>query len=153
MTMPPAPKPVQASAVARAGTERRPPSSAAIGLSATIVIHGAPNETDKITSTTVATVQDDRVSTEGAAIRSCILGSCLCWAAACVIGGALDGLNMCLNEGGIGAWSARWCGARRQDAAGREKHGHRRSSLRVLVETNLPRSRSCREAAGMGAGL
>ena len=74
-------------------------------------------------------------------------------AVARVIGGALDGLDVCLNDGAIRAWSARWCGARRQDAADREKHGHRRSSLRVLVDTNLPRSRSCREAAGMGAGL
>jgi hypothetical protein len=80
MTMPPAPKPVQASAVAKAGTERRPPSSAAISLSATIVIHGAPNDSAKIASTTVATIQDDRVSTDGTAIRSCILRSCLCCA-------------------------------------------------------------------------
>src|SRR5262249_42720689 len=70
-------KPVQASAVARAGTERRPPSSAAIGLSATMMIHGAPKDTARITSTTTATIQDDRVSTDGTAIRSCIEGPCL----------------------------------------------------------------------------
>jgi len=39
---PPAAEPSQASAKASAGTERAPPSSAAIGFSATTVMTGAP---------------------------------------------------------------------------------------------------------------
>src|SRR5215471_8715678 len=61
MAMPPLPKPSQPSEVAKAGTARRPSDSAAITLSATI------------TSTTVAMIQDDRVSTDGTAMRSCII--------------------------------------------------------------------------------
>src|SRR5712691_10422132 len=72
MTMPPVPKPIHASEVARAGTERSPPVSAAIVLSATMVIHGAPNDTARITSMTVATIQDDFVSMERSFICSCI---------------------------------------------------------------------------------
>ena len=64
MTMPPAPKPIQASEDANAGTERRPPLSAAIRLSATTAIHGAPNDSARITSTTIATTQEALVSTE-----------------------------------------------------------------------------------------
>src|SRR5262247_1662931 len=74
MTMPPAPKPIQASELASDGTERKPPDSAAIALSATMVIHGAPNDTARITSNTVAMIQDDRVSTDGRPMRSCIIG-------------------------------------------------------------------------------
>src|SRR5262245_31762820 len=73
MAMPPLPKPSQASAVAKAGTARRPSDSAAISLSATMVIHGAPNDSARITSTTVAMIQDDRVSTDGTPMRSCII--------------------------------------------------------------------------------
>ena len=58
MAMPPAPSPTQANELASAGTERRPPVSAAISLRATMTIHGAPNETVRMTSATVATVQD-----------------------------------------------------------------------------------------------
>src|SRR5712692_883210 len=73
MTMPPAPKPIQASELAKAGTDRRPPVSAAIGLSATTVIHGAPNDSARITSTTVATIQDDLVSMDCTMIvRACL---------------------------------------------------------------------------------
>ena len=72
MTMPPAPKPIQASELASDGTERRPPVSAAIALSATMVIHGAPNDTARITSTTVATIHDDFVSIECSFICSCM---------------------------------------------------------------------------------
>src|SRR6266851_5461903 len=72
MTMPPVPKPIQESEVANEGTERSPPVSAAIVLSATMVIHGAPNDTARITSTTVATTQDDFVSIERSLICSCI---------------------------------------------------------------------------------
>ena len=43
--IPPAAEPNQASAKARAGTERALPSSAAIGFSATTVMVGAPNDT------------------------------------------------------------------------------------------------------------
>ena len=35
---------------AKAGTERAPPVSAAIGFSATTAIHGAPNDTPRMTS-------------------------------------------------------------------------------------------------------
>src|SRR5215467_5226573 len=74
MAMPPLPKPSQASEVAKAGTARRPSDSAAISLSATMVIHGAPNDSARITSNTVAMIQDDRVSTDGRPMRSCIIG-------------------------------------------------------------------------------
>ena len=50
MPMPPSPAPNQASADAKAGTERAPPISAAIGFSATTTIHGAPNDTPRMTS-------------------------------------------------------------------------------------------------------
>jgi|SRR5262249_46664804 len=73
MAMPPLPKPSQPSEVAKAGTSRRPSDSAAISLSATMVIHGAPNDSARITSTTVAMIQDDRVSTDGTPMRSCII--------------------------------------------------------------------------------
>ena len=43
--MPPTAAPNQASEQASAGTERAPPSSAAIGFSATTVMTGAPNDT------------------------------------------------------------------------------------------------------------
>src|SRR5262249_5823538 len=74
MAMPPLPKPSQASEVAKAGTARRPSDSAAISLSATMVIHGAPNDSARITSNTVAMIHDDRVSTDGTPMRSCIIG-------------------------------------------------------------------------------
>src|SRR5262245_9854346 len=73
MAMPPLPQPSQARDVAKAGTARRPSDSAAISLSATMVIHGAPNESARITSSTVAMIQDDRVSTDGTPMRSCII--------------------------------------------------------------------------------
>src|SRR5262249_27706076 len=73
MAMPPLPKPSQPSEVAKAGTARRPSDSAAISLSATMVIHGAPNDSARITSNTVAMIQDDRVSTDGTPMRSCII--------------------------------------------------------------------------------
>src|SRR5437868_11489070 len=63
--MPPKPEPNQASAVANDGTERTPPTSAAIGLSATTAIHIAPNDTPRITSDRLAVTQELRVSMEG----------------------------------------------------------------------------------------
>src|SRR3954468_12648705 len=63
--MPPMPEPNHASAVASAGTERAPPVSTAIGLSATTPIHAPPNETPRITSERLATIHDVRVSMEG----------------------------------------------------------------------------------------
>src|SRR6185369_1005005 len=65
MAMPPMPEPNHASAVASAGTERAPPVSAAMGLSATTPIHAAPNDTPRMTSERLATIQDVRVSIEG----------------------------------------------------------------------------------------
>src|ERR1043165_1270235 len=65
MAMPPMPEPNHASAVASAGTERAPPVSAAMGLSATTPIHAAPNDTPRITSERLATIQEVRVSMEG----------------------------------------------------------------------------------------
>src|SRR5260370_331977 len=64
IAMPPAPNPSQASELAKAGTERMPPVSAAIDLSATMMIQGAPNDSARIASTTVATIHDDLDSTD-----------------------------------------------------------------------------------------
>src|SRR3984893_6662869 len=64
MMMPPNPAPTQTSAPASAGIERSPLTSAAMFFSATTVIHGAPKATAMTTSTTVATTQDWRVSTD-----------------------------------------------------------------------------------------
>src|SRR3954464_12830659 len=58
MPIPPRPEPNHASAVAKAGTERAPPISAAIGFSATTEIHAAPNETPRITSDRLAVIHD-----------------------------------------------------------------------------------------------
>src|SRR5256885_13657970 len=65
MPMPPKPAPNQASAEASDGTDRTPPTSAAIGLSATTAIHIAPNDTPRITSDRLAVIQEVRVSMEG----------------------------------------------------------------------------------------
>lgn len=62
--MPPTPEPIHIRALAKAGIERSPFTSAAMSLSATSVIHGAPNAIAMMTSTTVATIQDVRVSTD-----------------------------------------------------------------------------------------
>src|SRR5580704_1469290 len=62
--MPPTPEPIHISAPAKAGTERSPLTSAAMLLSATMVIHGAPKATAIITSTALATTHDLRVSTD-----------------------------------------------------------------------------------------
>ena len=62
MRMPPAPEPSQASAEASAGTEREPPTSAAMSLSATAVIQAAPNAIIMVTSAMLATTQDERLS-------------------------------------------------------------------------------------------
>src|SRR4051794_19221641 len=72
MPMPPRPEPNQASAVANEGTERTPPTSAAIGLSATTAIHNAPNETPRITSDIAAVVQEVRVSILGVIPAACL---------------------------------------------------------------------------------
>ena len=64
MTMPPMPEHSQASALASAGTSRAPPTSAAMSLSATGVIQAPPNAISKVTSATLATTQDDRLSIE-----------------------------------------------------------------------------------------
>ena len=62
--MPPTAEPNQASELASAGTERAPPISSAIGLSATEVIQGAPNDRPSRTSEIPATTQEARVSIE-----------------------------------------------------------------------------------------
>src|SRR5499433_1172927 len=62
--MPPKPEPSQARALANAGIERTPSTSAAMSLSATAVIHAAPNAISIVTSATVATAQDALVSIE-----------------------------------------------------------------------------------------
>ena len=64
ITMPPIPEPSQASALASAGMERTPSTSAAMSLSATAVIHAAPNAISMVTSATVATAQEALVSIE-----------------------------------------------------------------------------------------
>src|SRR6188508_1114926 len=63
--MPPMPEPNHASDVASAGTERAPPVSAAMALSATTPIHAAPKEMPRITSERLATIQEVRVSMLG----------------------------------------------------------------------------------------
>src|SRR5436190_2796300 len=65
MPMPPRPEPNQARAVANDGIERTPPTSAAIGLSATTAIHNAPNDTPRITSDIAAVIHEVRVSMLG----------------------------------------------------------------------------------------
>ena len=62
--MPPTPAPIHISALANAGTERSPPTSAAMSLSATIVIHGAPKATAMTTRIMLATTHEDLVSTD-----------------------------------------------------------------------------------------
>src|SRR3954447_12546941 len=69
MMMPPMPEPSHASALASAGTERDPPTSAAMSLSATAVIHAAPNDIARMKSATDATAQEALVSME-------LAGSC-----------------------------------------------------------------------------
>jgi hypothetical protein len=64
MMMPPVPEPSHASALASAGTERDPPTSLAMSLSATTVIQAAPNDIPRIKSATEATAQEALVSTE-----------------------------------------------------------------------------------------
>jgi hypothetical protein len=64
MTMPPTPDPIHIKALAKAGIERSPLTSAAMSLSATSVIHGAPKAMAIINRTTVATTHDLRVSTD-----------------------------------------------------------------------------------------
>jgi hypothetical protein len=65
MRMPPKPEPIHINETAKDGMERSPCTSAAMSLSATTVIHGAPKATAMITSTTLATIHDVRLSTEG----------------------------------------------------------------------------------------
>src|SRR6266550_678731 len=65
MPIPPRPAPNHASAEASEGTDRTPPTSAAIGLSATTTIHIAPNDTPRITRYSDAVIHDVRVSIVG----------------------------------------------------------------------------------------
>src|SRR5262245_15888765 len=65
MAMPPAPAPSQASALASDGTERPPPTSAAMDLRPTAVIQNAPNEMASRHNAMLATTQEDRVSIDG----------------------------------------------------------------------------------------
>src|SRR3954453_20314914 len=60
--MPPAPLHNQARAVASPGTERAPPTSAAMSLSATVVIQAPPNAMVRMTSAVKAIRQDCFVS-------------------------------------------------------------------------------------------
>src|SRR3954454_5771580 len=64
MMMPPTPEPSHASALASAGTERAPPTSPAMSLSATAVIQAAPNDIARMNSATEATAQEALLSTE-----------------------------------------------------------------------------------------
>src|SRR3954447_14150004 len=70
--MPPTPEPSHASALASAGTERNPPTSAAISFSATAVIHAAPNDIARINNATEATAQEALVSTD--VVGGCSIG-------------------------------------------------------------------------------
>src|SRR4029079_4440007 len=70
--IPPTPEPSHASALASAGMERMPLTSAAMSLSATAVIHAAPNAISMVTSAAVATdhdLLDSRDDTVGCNIR------------------------------------------------------------------------------------
>ena len=62
MAMPPRPAPSHVNELARAGTERALPTSAAIDFSATTAMYGAPKAIDMMLSETVATTHDVRVS-------------------------------------------------------------------------------------------
>jgi hypothetical protein len=62
--MPPTPDPIHIKALAKAGIERSPRTSAAMSLSATKVIHGAPKAMAMINSAAVATSHEVRVSTD-----------------------------------------------------------------------------------------
>src|ERR1700681_278174 len=77
MMMPPVPEPSHASALASAGTEREPPTSLAMSLSATTVIQAAPNDIARIKSATEATAQEALVSTEPE--WDCNIGGKLDW--------------------------------------------------------------------------
>src|SRR3954454_14898118 len=72
MMMPPMPEPSQASALASAGTERDPPTSPAMSLSATAVIQAAPNDIARMNSATEAMAQEALVSMEVAG--NCSMG-------------------------------------------------------------------------------
>jgi len=76
MRMPPTPEPSQTSAPASAGIERSPLTSAAMALSPTTVIQGAPNATAMTISAPVATTHDFRVSTDGKCDVCSILPRC-----------------------------------------------------------------------------
>src|SRR3569832_1288987 len=64
MIMPPMPEPCHASELASAGTERDPPTSLAMSLSATAVIQAAPNDIARTKSAAEATAQEALVSME-----------------------------------------------------------------------------------------
>src|SRR5262249_48848068 len=65
--IPPKAEPNHARAVASAGTERVPPTSPAMSLSATTPSQGAPNAVARTTTPTVATNHDDLESARRAA--------------------------------------------------------------------------------------
>src|ERR1700682_2139850 len=64
MMMPPVAEPSHASALASAGTERDPPTSLAMSLSATAVSQAAPNDIPRMKSAAEATAQEALVSME-----------------------------------------------------------------------------------------
>src|SRR5580704_10087232 len=64
MIMPPVAEPSHASALASAGTERDPPTSLAMSLSATVVSQAAPNDIPRMKRATEATAQEALVSME-----------------------------------------------------------------------------------------
>src|SRR5262252_10563033 len=132
MAMPPLPKPSQASEVAKAGTARRPSDSAAISLSATMVIHGAPNDSARITSNTVAMIHDDRVSTDGRPMRSCIIGPWLLRRREgdVVVTGVLPALDALKQFAAAARGDSERC---RGGEHGLERRCHRRSSLGLFL--------------------
>ena len=64
ITMPPMPEPNQARALASAGIERTPSTSAAISLSATAAIQTAPDDSISAPNAAPATTHDALVSTD-----------------------------------------------------------------------------------------
>src|SRR6476646_9680349 len=128
MTMPPSPNPTHASEVAKPGTDRSPAVSAAIDLRATMVIHGAPNDSVRITSTTVATVQEALVSTDCKPMGRCINFSCFLGAA----------WHRCRGRRDPGRWACGKDGAALSDRGGGSRHADERGAGESRHQRSIP---------------
>src|SRR4051794_18729677 len=153
MAMPPAPKPIHARDVANEGTDRRPAVSAAIGLSATMVIHGAPNDSVRITRTTVAMVQDAFVSTDCMLMGRCIM-SYASWAphGTVAVPGVMPRLTMREKMAPLYRRNAAAAAARKGTAKNNSVISVSSRSFYVRA-ANLPLSRPHDEARKLGTAL